>query len=49
MKNFISTKDYWVPFAETYEGTFFKAVTIIDTDVVSGKFPDEMLRVSTFL
>jgi hypothetical protein len=49
MKNFISTKDYWVPVAETYEGTFFKAVTIIDREFDSGKFPDELLRVSTFL
>jgi hypothetical protein len=49
MKNFISTKDYWVPVAETYEGTFFKIAGLIERPYITGKFPGELLRVSSYL
>ena len=49
MKNFITTKDTWLPLKETLSGTFFKMVTLTDRPYIPGKFPGELLRCSTYL
>ena len=48
-KNFISTEDYWVPVETTYSGDYYTVSKVIDRPFVLGKFPGEILKVSSFL
>ena len=48
-KNSFSTKDSWIPITESWEGTFYKLVGLVDRPYTLGKFPGELLRVSTYL
>ena len=48
-KNFISTKDSWFPNVESYCGQFFKISSLVDKPYNHAKFPNEVLRVSTYI
>ena len=41
--------DSWFPNIESYSGDFFKIESLIDKPYIPGKFPGELLRVSTYM